>query len=169
MKITSRFWVWSLVIFLLAFLVLPEVLDSWSYSQQHKRINREKQKIAELIQAGGQGYDDLVRLVPSLRLGNVTPALDGILVQTNRDRVSDLCKVYIACGNDRNKKEAIAKILGQLGDLRAAPVLIEDLKSVWTELKLIGCDDEIEAIGRLKAKEAGDILLNITAVRFSFC
>ena len=57
MKITSRVWVWILVILLLAFLVVPEVLDSWSHSQQQKRINQEKQKIAELIQAGGRGSE----------------------------------------------------------------------------------------------------------------
>jgi hypothetical protein len=144
------------------------VLDWWSYSQQHKRFNQEKQKIDELIQAGDRGYDELVRLVPSLRHGNDSLALEGILVQTNRDRVSDLCEIYVACGKNRNKKEAIAVILGQLGDLRAAPVLIEDLKSVWTELELIGCDDEIEAIGRLKAKDAGVVLLNIIRHHYSW-
>lgn len=161
MKITSRFWVWSLVILLLAFLIVPTVLDSWSYSQHHKRINLEKQKIAELVQAGDRGYDELVRLVPSLWFGNVSLALEGILLQTNRDRVADLCAIYTTCGPKRNHKEALARALGQLGDSRAAAVLIKDLESVGRSLELIMCDAEIESLGLLKAKEAGEILCNI--------
>jgi hypothetical protein len=152
----------------LALLAVPEVLDSWSYSQQQKRINQEKQKIAELVQAGDRGYEDLVRLVPSLWHGNVTPALKGILVQTNRDRVADLCAIYVACGQNHNTKEAIARVLGQLGDSRASIVLIKDLESVWPGLSLIQYDAQIEALGSIKAKDAGDILVKIVRYNYSW-
>ena len=104
MKVTSRFWVWSLLILLLGFLVVPELADRWQQYQLDRRISREKQKIAELVQAGDRGYDDLVRLVPSLWFGNISLALDGILTQKKRDRVADLCAIYVACGQKRHRR-----------------------------------------------------------------
>jgi HEAT repeat protein len=168
MKVTSRFWIWSLVILLLGFLVVPELVDWWYQYQLDSRISREKQKVAELVQARDRGYDDLVRLVPSLWFGNVPPALKGILAQEKRDRVADLCAIYVACGQKRNPKEAIARVLGQLGDPRASTVLIKDLESVWPGLPLIQYDAQIEALGSIRAKDAGDLLLKILRQHYSW-
>jgi hypothetical protein len=168
MKVTSRFWVWSLLILLLGFLVVPELVDGWYQYQLDRRISREKQKIAELVQAGDRGYDDLVRLVPSLWFGNVSPALEGILAQKKRDRTADLCAIYVACGQKRHPKEEIARVLGQLGDPRASTVLIKNLESVWQDLALIEYDAEIETLGSIKAKDAGDLLLKILRHHYSW-
>ena len=109
-----------------------------------------------------------MRLVPSLWFGNIPPALKGKLAQTNRDRVADLCTIYVACGQKSHPKEEIARILGQLGDPRASDVLIKDLESVWPSLPLIQYDAEIETLGSIKAKDAGDILLKIVRYNYSW-
>lgn len=168
MKLSSRFWVWSLITLLLGFLVLPEVGHSLWHYQHHRRIELEKEQITKLIQAGEHGYESLVRLVPSLSFPNVPAALQGILAQTNHDRVADLCAIYVACGQKSNHKEAIARVLAQLGDPRAAATLIKELELVGTSLSLISHDAEIETLGSIKAKEAGDVLLKIIQSHFSW-
>jgi hypothetical protein len=165
---TRRFWIWGLLIALLAFFVLPEVLHSLEHRRFHRRVAREKEKVAALVQAGDAGYDELVRLLPTLWFSNVPDALKGILAQGKRDRVADLCRAYVACGRNHNTKTAIARALGTLGDARAAPVLLKDLHSVWTELPLIQYDAQIEALGALEAKEASDQLLQILRHQYSW-
>lgn len=148
--------------------MLPEIGHSWWHYKHRRRITSESQRIAELIQAGDSGYDELVRLVPSLWNPNISPALKGILAQEKRDRVADLCAIYVACEQKRNHKEAIARVLGELGDPRASAVLVKDLESVWKDLALISCDNEIAALGSLKAREAGDLLLKIIRNKYSW-
>lgn len=136
-KPTRRFWFWSLLIALLAFIALPELLHSFGHYQFDRRITKERAKVAALVQAGDGGYDELVRLLPRLWFGNVPDALKGILAQDKRDRVADLCRAYVACGRNHNTKTELARTFQRLGDVRAAPVLLKDLESVWSELTLI--------------------------------
>ena len=63
---TRRLWLWGLLIALLAFLVLPEMLHSLEHRRFHKRVAREKEAVAALVHAGDGGYDELVRLLPTL-------------------------------------------------------------------------------------------------------
>jgi hypothetical protein len=165
---TSRFLILCLPIAVLALVVLPEVLHSYSHYESHKRVTKERETVAALVQAGDSGYDELVRLLPTLRYGNVSDALNGILVQSKRDRVADLCRAYAACGKNHNTKTAIARTLGTVGDSRAGTVLLKDLESVWSELTLIQYDTQIEVLGELKAKEAADLLLRILRHRYSW-
>ncbi len=95
MSPTRRFWFWSLLIALLAFFVLPELLHSFGHYQFDRRITKERANVAALVQAGDGGYDELVRLLPTLWFGNVPDALKGILAQDKRDRVADLCRAYV--------------------------------------------------------------------------
>src|ERR1035438_5637346 len=165
---TRRFWIWGLLIALLAFIVLPEFLHSWEHYRFNRRIAKENEKVTALVQVGDSGYNELVRLVPRLWFGNVPAALKGILAQDKRDRVADLCSAYVTCGRNHNTKTAIARALGTLGDSRAVPVLLKDLHSVWTELTLIQYDAQIEALGELRAKEAADQLLLILRQQYSW-
>ena len=168
MKLTSRFWVWSILVALLTLLVLPDALESLSNHRRHQRIAREKEKVTALVQAGDRGYDELVQILPTLWFYNTPDALKGILAQRQRDRVADLCQAYGACGNNHNTKKAICCALQELGDSRAAPVLQKDLESVWTDLTLIEYDSQIETLGTLRAKDSADLLLRILRHQYSW-
>jgi hypothetical protein len=65
----------------------------------------EREKVGMLIQAGDNGYEELVRLVPTLWFPNVSEALKGILAQQKHDRVADLCSAHVACGRNQNTKK----------------------------------------------------------------
>jgi hypothetical protein len=165
---TRRFLILVFLTALVAFIVLPEVMHSLWHYRMHRHYVEEQEKITTLVQAGNSGYDELVRLLPTLRFGNVNEALKGILAQENRDRVADLCSAYAASGNNHNTKTAIAGALGKLGDTRAIPILVKDLDSVWSDLTLIQYDTQIEVLGELKAKEAADLFVRILRHKYSW-
>ncbi len=164
----GRLWVWALLGVVLALVFIPEVFHSLDHYRFNKRIKMEREKVTMLIQAGDNGYEELVRLVPTLWFPNASEAIKGILAQHKRDRVADLCSAYVACGYNQSTKMQIARALGTLGDSRAVPVLLKDLQSVWGELELIRYDDQIDALGDLKARDATDLLLKIFRHQYSW-
>jgi hypothetical protein len=65
----GRLWVWALLGVVLALVFIPEVFHSLDHYRFNKRIKMEREKVTMLIQAGDNGYEELVRLVRK-RLSN---------------------------------------------------------------------------------------------------